>query len=368
MPEYKKFRIGKLFDIHPTKSYGLTNPKLFATRGSTPVIVNSSRDNGVGGFVALQPTEKGGIVTFSDTTTADSIFYQPNDFIGYSHVQGVYPIEPDLWSKESLLYFVVVFRKVTTGRFDYATKFNRNIALELEVSLPVTAEGGVDFPFMENRIRELERVRIRELEVYLKITGFENYKLTTAEKRFWDNRHAMEIKYAPFCLEDLFGKSTRGKRLKSLDRIDGALPFVTAGERDTGISAFIGNDVEVFSPNTITIDMFGSAKYRNYYYGADDHVAVVHTEDIEKHAVIYITAAIHKVSYNSLWNYSNNFYAKDADTLIIHLPVTSNGEPDYDYMTTFIRIQQKLAIKNVVEWKDKELAAYREVVGGGKGD
>lgn len=24
--------------------------------------------------------------------------------------------------------------------------------------------------------------------------------------------------------------------------------------------------------------MFGSAKYRNYRYGADDHVAVVHTE------------------------------------------------------------------------------------------
>ena len=73
---------------------------------------------------------------------------------------------------------------------------------------------------------------------------------------------------------ELFGKSTRGKRLKSADRIEGTLPFVTAGEADEGVSAFIGNDVEVFSKNTITIDMFGSAKYRNYDYGGDDHIII----------------------------------------------------------------------------------------------
>jgi hypothetical protein len=108
--------------------------------------------------------------------------------------------------------------------------------------------------------------------------------------------------------------------------------------------------------------MFGSAKYRNYCYGADDHVAVVHTENIEKHAVIFITAAIHKVSYNSLWDYSNNFYAKDADALMIQLPVTKSGNPDYDYMAKFICIQQKLAIQNVVKWKDKEIETYRTFI------
>ncbi|MDR2734806.1 MAG: hypothetical protein LBC99_09270, partial [Spirochaetota bacterium] len=171
-------------------------------------------------------------------------------------------------------------------------------------------------------------------------------------------------KYRPFRLSDLFGNATRGKRLKSLDRIDGSLPFVTAGERDTGISAFIGNSVEVFQANTITIDMFGSAKYRNYCYGADDHIAVVHTENVEKNAVVFITAAIHKASYNSLWDYSNNFYPKDADALVVSLPVDKNGNPDYRYMSAFIRIQQKLAIKNVVEWKDRELMAYNAVVTG----
>lgn len=55
-----------------------------------------------------------------------------------------------------------------------------------------------------------------------------------------------------------------GMGLESADRIDGTLPFVTAGEADEGVSAFIGNDVQIFSENTTTIDMFGSAKYRSY--------------------------------------------------------------------------------------------------------
>ena len=184
MYEFKEFRIGDLFDIKPTKNYGLTNSKLFTSHGKVPVIVNSSRDNGVGGLVALNPTEKGGIVTFSDTTTADSIFYQPYDFIGYSHVQGVYPKEPEKWSKKALLYFVVNFRKVTAGRFDYATKFNRKIAIELKIALPVTKTGEIDFEYMVSYIRELELARIRELVAYLKVAGLTDYKLTADEEQF----------------------------------------------------------------------------------------------------------------------------------------------------------------------------------------
>ena len=96
------------------------------------------------------------------------------------------------------------------------------------------------------------------------------------------------IEWQEYKLESLFGKSSRGRRLKSADRVDGKLPFVTAGEAEMGISAWIGNDVHVYPENTVTIDMFGSAKYRNYQYGADDHVAVVHAESWPKFAVLYL--------------------------------------------------------------------------------
>lgn len=137
-------------------------------------------------------------------------------------------------------------------------------------------------------------------------------------------------------LEKLFGNATRGKRLKSEDRIPGVLPFVTAGEKDEGVSAFIGNDVAIFSENTITIDMFGSAKYRNYAYGGDDHISVVHTEKLPKPAAIFITSAIHKASYTGEFHYGRNFYPKDADTLKVMLPIKASGEVDYNFMESFI--------------------------------
>ena len=147
------------------------------------------------------------------------------------------------------------------------------------------------------------------------------------------------IVWKEYLLEELFGNSTRGRRLKSADRIKGILPFVTAGESNAGISAWIGNDVQVFSKNTITIDMFGSAKYRGYEYGADDHVAVVHTEFLPEDVVIYVTAAIHKSSHAGKFDYSRNFYASDADELVIQLPtITSNGKSELavDFMGDFI--------------------------------
>lgn len=174
------------------------------------------------------------------------------------------------------------------------------------------------------------------------------------------------VEWGEFNLEKLFGKATRGKRLKSADRIAGDLPFVTAGEANEGISAFIGNSVTVFSENTTTIDMFGSAKYRSYEYGADDHIAVIHTEKLTRGASIFITSAIHKSSYTGLFDYGRNFYPKDADQLNIILP-SINGKPDFDFMEKFIaeleaeRIADLEAYLTITGLKDYKLTPDEQV-------
>ena len=364
--KWGEFRIGDLFEIRPTKSYGLTNAKLFATAGDTPVVTNTSINNGISGRIALPPIEKGGIVTYSDTTTSDAIFYQSEDFIGYSHVQGLYPRQ-NIWSGSRLLYFVAAFKKAAANRFDYGNKFNRAITTEMYVTLPATINSEIDFEFIDGfiaeleaqRIAELEAQRIAELEAHLTVTGLKDYILTEEEHNALDGYDDWEWK--TFNLEDLFGKSTRGKRLKRADRIPGELPFVTAGEADEGISDFIGNNVTIFSENTTTIDMFGSAKYRNYRYGGDDHVAIVHTEVLPKLASIFVTSAIHKSSHNGQFNYSKNFYAKDADALNIQLP-SRNGHPDYDCMATFISAVQKIVIKEVVQYADRKIDAVKDII------
>ena len=227
------------------------------------------------------------------------------------------------------------------------------------VSLPVTSSGEIDFVFMDSFIRELEEERIRELAAYLKVSGLADSKLSASERKALDRFRT--IVWRAYNVKCLFGDSTRGKRLKSDDRIPGALPFVTAGEAEQGVSAFIGNRVEVFKKNTTTIDMFGSAKYRNCEYGADDHVAVVHTEKLPNHAAMFVTAACHKAAHTGAFDYGRNFYAKDADALNIMLPTLASGLPDYGYMETVMRAVQKLVFKDVADFAAKRISSVARV-------
>lgn len=161
---FSQFCIGEeLFDIHPTISYRQTNRTLFKTSGQTPVIVNSSLNNGVKGFVNLQPTEKGNMITFSDTTEANTIFYQPYDFIGYSHVQGLYPLK-HIWNENHLLYFVTSLKKQSEKRFDYVIKFNRDTVKAMPIKLPVKEANSkdIDFNFIENFINAIKKNVIKK--------------------------------------------------------------------------------------------------------------------------------------------------------------------------------------------------------------
>ena len=159
--------VDSLFDIHPTKSYGLTNDKLYATKGSTPVLSNSSINNGIGGYVDLKPTEKGGIITFSDTTTgADTVFYQPDAFVGYSHIQGMYPLNEKFWNENTMLYFIVAFKKAVGKWFDWSTKLTREICNSLKVELPVDEEGNIDFKYMNDYISAQKKLSYASLNNY----------------------------------------------------------------------------------------------------------------------------------------------------------------------------------------------------------
>ena len=284
-------------------------------------------------------------------------FYR-NYAFGAGDDTGVYWNDATAYSSNAMLFFAVAMQKSMMGRFSYGKKLRSSQSEDFTMHLPVTDDGTIDFDFMESFIAELEAERVAELSAYLTVSGLDNYELSNDEEDALKNFQS--LKWDTYNLEKLFGKATRGKRLKGDDRIAGTLPFVTAGEASEGISVYISNEVEVFEKNTTTIDMFGSAKYRNYKYGADDHVAVVHTEAVPMKAAIFVTSACHKAAHTGKFDYGHNFYAKDADALDIQLP-TKDGKPDYDTMTALISAVQKLVIKDVVLYADRKIEKAKTI-------
>lgn len=113
------------------------------------------------GKVSKTMYERG--VNMKDTTTSEAIFYQPKAFIGYPHVQGFYSRSIG-WTDRQLLYIASLFRKMAVGLdFDYAHKFTRKIAADMELRLPVVAKGSreIDFGFMDRFVCAVMKLAIR---------------------------------------------------------------------------------------------------------------------------------------------------------------------------------------------------------------
>ena len=54
---------------------------------------------------------------------------------------------------------------------------------DTKIQLPVEKSGEIAFNYMEERIKELEHERIKELEAYLQATGLRDYQLSAEENR-----------------------------------------------------------------------------------------------------------------------------------------------------------------------------------------
>ncbi len=354
--KWGEFKLGELFDVLSYKKRFDANKVSLVKNGGHPYIVRQSTDNGKKGNIdeSVLFLNHGNTISFGQDTA--TMFYQEVPYFTGDKIKILKPKYVE-FGKKNAQFFLASMRKTFSSFAWGSSRFNVETLKEQLIMLPIN-NGKIDFDFMESFIAKLEAERVAELSAYLTVSGLDNYELSSEEENALKNYKS--LKWDAYNLEKLFGKSTRGKRLKGDDRIAGTLPFVTAGEASEGISAYISNNVEVFEKNTTTIDMFGSAKYRNYQYGADDHVAVVHTESVPMKASIFLTSAIHKAAHTGKFDYGHNFYAKDADALDIMLP-TKDGEPDFDSMATLISAVQKLVIKDIVIYADRKIEKIKEV-------
>ena len=119
------------------------------------------------GFSNLKPINKGNTLTCSDTTLgADTMFYQQNDFIGYSHIQHLVP-KIKQFNKSIASVIISASRVSTSKQYDYGNKFNRVAMNKTKIQLP-SKNGKIDFDFIEKYMAVIEKERLQVLEQYLK--------------------------------------------------------------------------------------------------------------------------------------------------------------------------------------------------------
>ncbi|KOS31710.1 restriction endonuclease [Helicobacter pylori] len=386
--KWGEFKLGDLFEIRPTKAYNLTNSHLFDNNAKNPVVTNSSLNNGISGYSSLEPTEKGNQITYSDTTTSEGIFYQKRPFIGYSHVQGLYPLKyHEFWNEKTLLYIVVAFKKVACGRFNYGNKFNRKIASEMLIQLPLKPTANtqtledIDFDFMEKFIAELEQCRLAELEAYLKATGLENTTLSSDEENalnVFNNNNSggggntpCGLTWQSFRLGDLFEVLPYKKRFDAnkvniyASKTKDTYPYVVRTSLNNGIRGYLKENTNFLNAgNTIS---FGQDTATMFYqekpYFTGDKIKILRCKNpnFNKINALFFITSLTKAFRNFSWG-SASFSVSIIENQNISLPTNQDGGIDFHFMRTLINALMKQTIQGVAQYCNAKIQATKEVI------
>ena len=331
--KWKEFKIGDLFDIHPTKAYKMNNSSLLAEDGINPVVVNSCYNNGIGGYTNYDCTEDGNMITFSDTTSADSIFYQKDSFVGYPPVQGMYPIGEykDKWSEYTYLFFVTLFKeKAINLNYDYVNKFTRESAKEIMIKLPVDNKDNPDWNYMERYMKNIEeqsRESIRELNNCSEETN----KIDIA-------------KWGEFHLYDIFDIDSGSKMDKRVMKFDNpTINFVGRSGINNGVTAVV-DEVEDYAPykaGNLTLALGGAYLGSCFvqekdFYTSQNVVVLSPKEDISFYAKEFICAVIFKEGNTHYKAFIDELNRHIKTDFIIKLPVDFQGKPNYEYMHKYM--------------------------------
>lgn len=366
MTEFKKFKVSDIFEKAPftkLKIRAKTLPKTKSKTNDVPLIAAGIENQGTVGYINHEKIHplKNMITVSANGTNSGATFYQKRKF---SILQDAYPLRPlntftDSFNDQVNLYMVAILKNRLKDN-NYNNKATWNRIKNYDIELPVTPSGDPDFAYMTRYIQDLEAQRIQDLDAYLKVSGQDNTELTDQEKAALTKK----VEWKKFRIGDLFSEPGKGDvDLHNSDINGRGYYFINSGSTNLGIKGKTTREAKIFPANTITIDFFGNAYYRDFEYKLATHNHVFSFDDPiikNKEVGLYLVSAF---SYlKKVFAYNNMLTWKKLQDMYLTLPVTSTGAIDFTYMQDYITALEKLNIKDVMAYKDKVITATKQIV------
>ncbi len=160
------------------------------------------------------------------------------------------------------------------------------------------------------------------------IQEIKNAALTEADLQLFDR------KWKYFKYEKLFDEISRGQRLTKTDRTSGDILYFSASEFNNGCTDKISNPLFV-KQDAIIYTTFGDAYYVKGKFTASDEISIFQHAKLNIFSGIFVSTVISKNKYKYCFGRKafKNKYTNDD----IALPVNNDGEPDWQFMETYIK-------------------------------
>lgn len=337
----KPFVLGDIFKIKNSKS--IDRNKLQQGDGKIPYITQTGLNGGIAKFVCNQGVEKlnsGNVITVCIDT--HEVFYQQ---CNYYSTQNVMRLECSQLNNYKAAFVVVILRQILEQRFNYSYKSTLKRISKLEIPLPVTSDGNLDWNMMEAYIKD-QMVRIKQQEKEKLKKKIEKLEARILPKPNIPRLTVIGKDTADFYLGQVFPTITRGIQISKRIRKPGTLPYISASLLNHGETDFVSVDEKYIYKDCLTVPFIGGKNCTFYHDGEfvpSASVAVLQNENFDKHIYIFLIGILNVIMQKYSFGYKASLERLQKQT--IPLPITSDGKPDWEFMSDYIKTQSQIVFE-----------------------
>lgn len=367
MIKFKEYKINELFD----PSNGNFDIQQCHINNKGYFVVSSGLQNcGI-----IGKTDVNARIFDKNTITIDmfgNVFFRDFEYKMVTHAR-VFSIKykyKKLKCREGMYLATVL--KYIKKLFSYDKMATWEKVKNLKILIPINKDNNIDYDYMEERIRELEEERIRELTAYLTVSGYKDCKLTSQEEKTINDLNNNKIEFKEFNITGKNGifdvKNTHSILQEWIVPNSGNVPYVTAGVGNNSITTYITPNNQEWVEKGHSIMIGGKTLVITYqeqdYVSNDSHNLALYLKNdkiCSENVYLFLVAALYK-SLKPKYEWGDSISKTKIQKDIIKLPINDKNEIDFDFMETYISAIKKLTIKNVVDWRDKQINTTKQVV------
>ncbi len=342
---WKWFRYDEIFEIKKGKR--LTKAEM--EDGIIPFIGATDSFNGITARIGnnryLHPRNT---ITVSYNGSIAESFYQPKTYWACDDVNVLYP---KFEMTRFIAFFILTLISKEKYRFNYGRKWDKELMQKSRIKLPISFESNPNWLWIEQYVK---CVLIPKLPEKSKLVWAGLYNFTPISDR------KLELKtenWNWFQYGEIFDIKKGFFNKKPEESLTGEIPFIGATDSNNGITSL--HDIEtidlssktgdepnshisekIFGPNCITVSNNGSigyAFYQSQKFTCSHDVNPLYLKNytLNKYIAMFLCSLIEMEQYR--WAYGRKWRPSRMPKSKIKLPVTENGQPDWQYMEDYIK-------------------------------
>lgn len=337
----KQFILSEIFEIKSLKH--IDKNKLKNGDGDIPYVSQSKLNNGILKFVCDQGLEKlnsGNCISIGMNTQVAR--YQEKDFYSTTNLVCIRNIH---LNKYIACFICPILENILQQKFNYSYMALARRVSKLEIPLPATPDRNPDWNIMEAYIKD-QIVRIKQQEKEELKKKIEELEACVLPKPNIPRQTIVGKATADFHLGQIFTDIIRGNAIPKRIRKPGTLPYISASLLNHGEADFVSVDEKYIYKDCLTVPFIGGENCTFYHDGEfvpSSDVAVLQNENFNKHIYVFLIGILNVIMRKYSFGYKASLERLQKQT--IPLPITSEGKPDWDFMSDYIKTQSQIVFE-----------------------